>query len=524
MSTASFRPTPSPAAAERLVLPWQQWSGPRVILLSTLGSALLALCFFAPRFWLWRAAGMPLNELVAIQPELHRAFHALQQLQDPWQRIDDPVNRVIEWRLLWPAIAHALGFSKALYFALPYLGCIAALAGVSTITWRATRDAVPTAAAAVLAATSSWFFVSTGWLAYFDSWLILGLLLASFVRARWVLFATALLTPWVDERFILALPLCLAVRSLGSERETARDRTVLIRDAVALVAGIIPYVAVRLGAEIFDLRATSKIYWAARPLLPAPLIAMMWGLWNGLRLGWVIVSVAALAGIRARRHRIAVVVIVGTLVLNVCVADDISRSASVATPALVAALLLAWRHRPHQMRRALPLLCLGNLVVPAQHVIAAPGTSVAFHCVPILAADAEFERARHPPDFANANTYTRRSMDHFQNRNIDRALVAAEIAVRFDPQSAKAVANRGIILYVTGKQAEGGAELDCALAASPELYDARMQRAAFRQQAGDLRGALDDVREALRYMPADWPRRNEAQQFERALAARATKE
>src|SRR6476620_11351827 len=127
---------------------------------------------------------MSLNELVAIQPELHRAFHALHQLQDPWQRIDDPVNRVIEWRLLWPVIAHSLGFSHSVYFAVPYLGCIAALAAVSTITWRATKDALPTFAASILAATSSWFFVSTGWLAYFDSWLILGLLLASFASGR----------------------------------------------------------------------------------------------------------------------------------------------------------------------------------------------------------------------------------------------------------------------------------------------------------------------------------------------------
>ena len=44
-------------------------------------------------------------------------------------------------------------------------------------------------------------------------------------------------------------------------------------------------------------------------------------------------------------------------------------------------------------------------------------------------------------------------------------------------------------------------DFDRALELSPELYDARMQRAAFRRQAGDLQGALADVRHALRDVP-----------------------
>jgi len=51
----------------------------------------------------------------------------------------------------------------------------------------------------------------------------------------------------------------------------------------------------------------------------------------------------------------------------------------------------------------------------------------------------------------------------------------------------------------------------------------RMQRAAFRQQAGNLAGALDDVRAALQSIPPDWPRRNDAIQFERSLASQVGK-
>ncbi|WP_414661948.1 tetratricopeptide repeat protein [Horticoccus sp. 23ND18S-11] len=493
--------------------------GWRVVAVSAVGAALITLCFFAPRFWLWPAAGLPLTEFISIEPEFHRAFHALRQLNDPWMPIDDATNRVIEWRLFWPVLAHTLGLSKGVYLALPHLGCVVALLAVAAIVWRATLQALPTAGATLLAATSSWFFVSTGWLAYFDSWLVLALVLASFAQSRWLLFGAALIAPWIDERFIVALPLCIAVRSAGTERATPRDRTAFAWDGAALAAGIAPYIAVRLGVEWTAARGTSRAYWTDRPLVPAPWLPMLWGAWNGLRLGWVAVAFACVAAFRLGRHRLAVATALAALIVNLCIADDISRSASMAVPVMIAGVLLAWRHRPAQSRRLLPALCAANLVLPAQHVIATWAAPTTHQSMPILALDAERERARNPPEFASPSAYNRRSIDHFQNKSVERALVAADIALAFDPDFAKAIANHGILLYMSGRKPEGTLELDRALQRAPQLYDARLQRAAFRQQAGDLRGALEDVRQALQDMPADWPRRPEAQQYERTLAA-----
>lgn len=480
---------------------------------------LATLACFCPRFWLWPVAGLPLPEFISIQPEFHRAFHALQQLEHPWMRIDDGVNRVIEWRLFWPLVAHSLGLSAMAFLSVPFLGCLAALGATATIVARATADRATTVWITGLVATSSWFFVSTGWLAYFDSWLIFALLLASFARGQTLLVVTALLAPWIDERFITALPLCLAVRALERARDTSRARVSFARETALLVAGIVPYLAVRAGAEFTGARSTSASYWHDRPLLPAPLWALLWGLGHGLRLGWIFVLAGAAAAFRARQNRVAVVVAAVTLAANVSLADDISRSSSVAIPALVASLLWLRQVRPAAIRRALPVLAGCNFLLPAMHVIAAPGTTAVVHSVAILSAHAELERARHPPEFASAAAYHRRSMDHFQNQSLERALASAEIARRLDPGFAKAIANRGILLYVTGKKKEGLAELDRAIALAPDLYDARMQRASFRQQAGDLRGALEDVRQALQHMPTDWPRRADAQQFERNLAA-----
>ncbi|MBL9210571.1 MAG: tetratricopeptide repeat protein [Opitutaceae bacterium] len=518
MPTSSPSPADAPTPRLRtLAASISGWSNRRVIWTTAIAAAVVATFFFAPRFWLWVAVGVPLGELISVQPELNRAFFALQQLADPWQPIEDPTNRVIEWRLLFPLLGHYLHLPTWLYLALPHAGCLLALGAVAGIVRRATRDPAVTFGLTLLAATASWFFVASGWLAYFDSWLILGLLLASFSDRRWVIFAAALLTPWVDERFILALPLSFAVRALGAGT-TPPDRRTLVADALALAAGLLPYVAVRLGAELTQTRTTSTSYWTDRPLVPAPLHATLWGVWSGLRLGWlaVILFVAACAG---RTRWIAGAAVTGTLLVNLCVADDLSRSMSVALPAVLAGGLQLWRRDAGRLRQLLPWVCLGNLLLPAHHVIAAPGNEEEpYHFVPILGVFAEIAHRDDPPYFASPFAYNRRGLEAFQQGNRAKARAAFDLALRFDPDFARAQANRGLLRIASGEREAGMAELNAALARSPSLFEARLQRATLRRQLGDLRGALDDAREALRHMPADAPKRPDAISLERTLA------
>ncbi len=491
---------------------------------SAIVSGLVSIFFFFPRFWLWRGIGIAPTDLLSIEPELHRAFFSLQQLQNPWQRIDDVTNRVIEWRLWWPVVAHDLHLPAGVYLALPHLGCALTLASTAFFIWRATADAATTAAATMLAATLSWFFVSTGWLAYFDSWLMLGLVLASFSSSRRILFGAALLAPWIDERFILALPLCLGVRSLAADGATPRDPRTLWGDAGALLAGIAPYVAVRLGAELTHARTTSSSYWAQRSLLPASPVVMLIGAWHGLRLGWIAVAVGLGVTFRDRRagRWLAAAAIFASLAVNLCIADDLSRSASIAFPVLVAGIILAWQAQPDLTARVLPLICLGNLLLPAAHIIAKPANDdETYHRAPILYAYAEFDRAQLQPVFANPAAYNSLGLDAFRAGDQTRALTLFNIALQFDPGFAKARANRGLLLFVTGHRPEGMADLDQALRERPALDDARLERAGFREQLGDVAGALADVRDALRRAPPDWPRRHEAAESERALAAKA---
>jgi hypothetical protein len=491
----------------------------QLVVVTAVGTALLVTCFFAPRFWLWRALGVPLTDLVSIQPELNRAFYELKQLADPWQKIDDVTNRVIEWRLLFPMLAHWLGLPPAVFFALPHVGCLLALGATAGYAWRSTQSAAGTFFATLLVATCSWFFVSSGWLGYFDSWLVLALLLASFGRSRWVLFGAALLAPWIDERFILALPLIAGLRASLAPVDSAEPRGAVWRDAAALLAGIAPYVAIRLGAELNHARDTSTSYWAHRSLLPAPVWAMVLGLWHGLRLGWIAVGIAVAAWARQGRW-FALAAIAAGFVLNVCVADDVSRSVSIAVPVVLASVLVWWRTAPERARQWWPLLCAGNLLLPTQHVIAMPLSAVeGYHCVPVLSLPAEIARSSEPPYYASAFVYNQIGMNLYSGGDGVHARSQLEVALRFEPDFAKAHANHGIVVYLQGERDAGMAELTHALDAAPWLYEARMQRAAFRGQAGDLKGALDDVQLALRDMPGDWARRKQAEQFAQALAA-----
>src|SRR5262249_16721941 len=144
--------------------------------------------------------------------------------------------------------------------------------------------------------------------------------------------------------------------------------------------------------------------------------------------------------------------------------------------------------------RVLAILAAGNLLLPAAHIIATPRSKIeAYHRAPILYLYAEIEQSKRPPAFADPEVYTNRGMEALQAGRLDLAREQFEMALRYDPGFPRARAHRGIVMYATGQKQSGLAELDRALATAPELFDVRLQRASFRQEQGDLKGALEDV-------------------------------
>jgi tetratricopeptide (TPR) repeat protein len=479
-------------------------------------AAALSLIFFCPDFWLWRGVGLPVPDLLTC-PNLHRAYFLLLQLAHPWSHIpgiEASNNIVIEWRLLFPVLGHYLGMSPTLFFTLPHAGCVATLLLVAYILRKKTGRFLVVLSGTLLAATGSWFFVSTSWLGYSDSWLIFALVLVSFADSPKALFVTALLAPWVDERFVLSLPLCLGVRVLMAPPSTPITWKFLAPHALALVGGVAPYLGIRLGAELMGIRHTTAGYFLKGFVYDVPARRLLLGFWQGLRAGWIMAAIffaRAWLNQRNRWHLVATAGILLSFAVNLRAAGDLSRSASVAVPALIGGILLAAQAWPRLALWSLPLLGLANLLLPAEHV-------VADFIQPIFNLRRELALMRNPPHYANPNFYCAQGILALQHDSYQEARFNFDAAIALAPKFPEALASRGAVLILTGQPAAALPDLDRALALNPTLLDALLDRAIVRKDMGDSTGARTDLKEFLRLAPADWPQRKSVEELMKNLA------
>ncbi|HVW22184.1 MAG TPA: tetratricopeptide repeat protein [Opitutaceae bacterium] len=468
-----------------------------------LGAAAVSLLAFCPPWGLWRGLGVP---AAMHDPALNRAADALRQLAHPFAFDATPNNRVIEWRLFFPLVGRALFLPPKAYLALPQLGCLAALAYAAGVLLRRGVGRAATLAAAVVLATCSWFFVSTGWLGYFDSWYILGLLAAAFAP-RGAAVAAVLVCPWIDERFVLALPLALVLRDRDGELFEGARPAAGRRSEIALCAwALLPWLAVRLGAHLAGRDPVTRAYLHAMHPNTRPSFYLL-GLWEGLRWGWI--AVLAWIGLEWREHGPGAavwraLVLAAVLGASLFLADDLSRSASAALPAAVLGLLWLHRRRRSAVLPLVSVLAVLNLGFPAEHVVTG-------WTEPVRPLPAELELARHPPPALDPVVYTEQGGLLNARRDYAGALEQLDIALRLDPGFAPAHSNRAFSLYELGRRQEARAEADRAVALDPHFAAAWLNRGLMREAAGDRSGALGDLERAVREAPADWPQRREAE-------------
>lgn len=442
----------------------------------------LVLLRFTPQFALWRGLDAHAGWFT---PELNRAAQTLRQIADPWTAVENDVNAVINWRLLFPLAAHYLHLPTPLFLALPAIGCLLTLVLLAHVFARELARPGLAVAATALMATTSWFFTSTGWLAYFDSWYVGGLVLAAFVDARWVLALTCLLAPWVDERFVLGLPLALVIRAVRRDARGAGGWQAAWRDVLACAAALAPLVAVRGGALLRGSDGGSiayvRRYLLAGEHFPDDATTFLTGSWHGLRAAWLpVAAFAVLVASSPPRARalVAVATLLATVVLALFTAADVSRSMSILLPAAVMGVVLVARRTPGLAAGLLAGLLAVNLAAPAAHV-------TTYFTQPIDHVFAALEQAAHPPDFLDPRALNRAGAAHFAQGNLQDAFYAFDSAVILDPRFAEARHNRG--------------------------------RAA--QELGDLRLAREDFSTALALMPADSPSRPHTAQRLREVEA-----
>jgi len=282
------------------------------------------------------------------------------QCEQPFRRDIEPA---MQWRLLPPLVAHSLGLPGHLPLLLPWAGVLALLGYVAVLHSRRLPDVRYVFGGTLLVATTSAILVPVGWLGINDAWVWLGLLTIAFGRARWALAVACLLCPWIDERFIIGLPLAWVIRCLDS------GAPLLSRQLTAFL-WLLPYGAIRFffGGDLTS-GGTSSHFLATQinsinVFLPmAPL-----GWWMGLRAGWLGVGYAVYT-VPGERRWIAALVLGGTLAISLLLASDISRSVAILLPAILLGAFALARRDPAHATKILLITGCSNLVIPAAHVI-----------------------------------------------------------------------------------------------------------------------------------------------------------
>ncbi len=305
-----------------------------------------------------------------------RGYHVTRQARDLGYEVADSNHKIVRWRLLVPAVARGLRLPDWVTLGLAHLGCLA-LVGALAILGRSLAPAASGPAVfgfCLTAGATAPFFTSMGWLGYYDSLLALGLLAVAFAPGRALVVAACLLTPWVDERFILGLPLALLIRLLCSPE--APLRAWLRHEALAplALAGVYTLLRLTLGGSGGSQTVSQYLgqFVFGYPLDGLQRIA---GAWAGLRLGWILALLALAAcflpaaGLRPRLGPALAATALVTALVALHTALDLSRSTVLLLPLLPLGWLAAARLLPPQRLTLLSLtLASLSLALPAHHV------------------------------------------------------------------------------------------------------------------------------------------------------------
>ena len=440
--------------------------------------------FFCPRFVIWKGLDLPDAWYF---PELNRAVDALRQNRNPFAPIDHPSNDVLQWRLMFPLMAYCLAIPDSVYLVIPHIGCVVTLGWVAKLMLDSTGSGWFAFLGAIMMGTTSWFFVSTGWLAYFDSWYILGLLLTAFHPARWLLVASCLLVPWIDERFVLALPLAICVRTIFFKRNFQISHIPFLYDVLVVCSTILPWVAFR-AVLIYQAKdsSPSATVWQTPLGQPGIYWTVLDGWWNGLRGLWgYIIVYYAISMYRGKILPIALITMttVMALVLNLRFAGDFSRSVSNITPLVLLGVLESIHYPKFAWKKLLYVIVAVNLILPASHVVSA-------FKIPIFYWPYEKYHLRNPPVEFTAKFYNDRGVKAWLAKDGVSSLQNLSTAIRLDPMFAEGYLNRGIIESQLSRFDEAESDMRRATKLNPTFYVAQMELAQLLMKKGDKAEAV----------------------------------
>ncbi len=447
--------------------------------------------------------------------EVRRGASVLQQVEHPGAPLADRLHGAIQWRLLFPLLGRALHLPAWALFGLADVGCLLALGFIVTVLRRNGLSFVRGALATLMLGATSWFFTSTGWLGYYDSWVVLALLLVAFGESRWTVWTACLWAPWVDERFVLAAPLALLCRYVDrTRRGLGFDWQRELGAPAALLAA---FVAVRLGVlgSRSGANASPGSYLAALDVTKAPLARPLFGAWAGLRAAWFFVALAVML-LAARSRAQALLLGVASIVLasvGLATAQDFGRSMMFLMPVAVLGAVLSAQASPRWLAKGLPVATAAALLLPAHHVMSND-------VIPIFYVYHALDTYRNPPRAVMPEVVELDAIRAMQAGDFATAEQGFGMAMRLAENPAEPARQRGVLRGAQGKWREAREDFALAVQHDPKNPDAWFLCAQADTALGDFAGAQENLQRALSVAPAGWNARPDVQRLQARLAQR----
>jgi len=473
---------------------------------------------FSPRFYVWQDLH---NPAVQFNPDINRAAVTLQQVEDPFLQDTELglTNLGLQWRLFFPLLAHYLSLPEWLFLALPHVGCLLVLGLITYIVLRDTGSYWKASVAALLAGALPWFFVSTGWLSYFDSWWVLGLLAVSVIRSRIGLVSACLIVPWIDERFVIGLPLAVVVRAFYLYGTSSRDLKPWYRDILIVLALLLPYVMLRVVGVVGQDATAAHFSEEWKRIDQAEFEQFKLGLWSGFRAAWIFIFAFIVLAWRRRPRLLIGLALPGILLTTAAaigIAADMSRGLMMLMPVMLAGLLLVLR--TDHLYGSL-LLCgaaAANLLLPAHHFMWYDQERI--HSLAHELKQLEKPIAEHHARYAAI--YTENGEQFRGLGQLEQALVKFEFAIGLAPDIPAAHVYRGMVhlqlseLDMARRDIERGIELD------PTFAEGYFARGVLNLKIDDQEAAIRDLEKAIKVGGASWSRRKECRFLLDSLSAR----